>query len=197
MTENEKFIEIYRRFEVAVRKYVGCTVKDYEDILEQDPERQGKIRICRLIRNYIEHENSAFVFASYEMISFLEKETCLLDDAETPVKKKMIPIRYAIRDNDLIIVAADFLTKRNAPMVPIFGSKNNYAIGLVSQSDIVKCVAAGEFSKPKKVASILIPHRFGFFQSDTPMKTVSPLIASHQKIYLVLNEERDVVGWIV
>ena len=111
-SKNEKYMNLYRRFEAVLRKSGFQSVKDYESSLENNHFKQEQVKICRLIRNYIEHESATFVEATDNMISFLENETVSFDESELPVKKKMIPVKYAIRDTDLIVVAADFMTKR-------------------------------------------------------------------------------------
>jgi predicted transcriptional regulator len=196
MTRNNKFMEIYRRFDACLKRNGFDSVKVYEESLTNDQFKQGQVRICRMIRNYIEHENSDFVEASDNMISFLEKITMEIDENETPVKKKMIPIKYGIKDTDLILVAADFMIKRKAQLIPIF-DKTDYAIGAITQSDIVRCIAAGDFTKAKKVSAILTAPKFGFVKDWMTMKQVRPMLEGHDKIYLVLNDAKKVVGWIV
>ena len=198
MKKNTQYLEIYRRFEAAVRKQGYGSVKEYEESLTDESlaAKQGQIRMCRMIRNYIEHENAAFVEASDRMIAFLEEETTKMDESETPVRKKMIALKYATRETDLIVVAADFMGKRNAEVIPIF-DKNDFAIGVVGQSSIVKYIASGDFTKAKKVSAIVEPHKFGFIKEGTPMKQVHQLIGEHDKVYLVLNDSKKVVGWIV
>ena len=149
-----------------------------------------------MIRNYIEHESDSFVEASDNMIEFIEKETVALDESEIPVRKKMIPVKYAIRDTDLIVIAADFMAKRKLDLIPIF-DKNDFAVLALSNAHIVKLIASGDFSKAKKVTSAAEKAPFGFLKEHTPMKQVLPLIAEHNKIFLVLNDSKKVIGWIV
>lgn len=198
MKRNTQYLEAYRRFEAVVRKCGYGSVKEYEESLtnEEQSAQQGKLRMCRLIRNYIEHENGAFVEASDQMIAFIEAEATKLDESETPIKKKMIALKYAIKDTDLIVVAADFITKRNAAVVPVF-DKNDFAIGVVSQSGIVGYIASGDFTKAKKVTAILEQHKFGFINEHIPMRQVIPAIEKHDKVYLVLNDSKKVIGWII
>lgn len=192
---NNKYMDIYRRFEAAVRGKGFGSVKEYEESIE-DQFRQGQIRICRMIRNYIEHENADFVEASENMMVFLEKEAMELDEQETPVKKKMLSIRSAIRETDLLIIAADFLSKKKANIIPIF-DKNDFAIGAISNADIVKYIASGDFTKAKKVSAVLTAHKFGFINESTPMRQVRPLLEGHNRVYLILNDSKKVIGWIV
>ena len=196
MTKNIKYLEIYRRFESVLKadgKYF--TVKDYEDSLEKDKIKQNKIRMCRLIRNYIEHENHTFLEATDEMIAFLEKEMILIDESEVPVKKKMVPVKSAIRDTDLIVVAADYMTKKKYDTIPIF-DKTDFSVGVLTYESIVKYIASGDFSKAKKTAVIVAKHKFGFIKEDTSMKEVRKLLDG-KKVFLVLNDSKKVVGWII
>jgi predicted transcriptional regulator len=189
-------MELYRRFDASLKKVGFDSVKAYEESLTSDQYKQGQVRICRLIRNYIEHENADFVEASDAMISFLEKISSELDEEEVPVRKKMISVKYAIRESDLIVIASDFMTKRKATIIPIF-DKTDFAVGTLSQADIVKCIASGDFTKAKKVSTIQSQHKFGFVKDWMSMKQVRPLIEGHNKVYLVLNDAKKVVGWIV
>jgi predicted transcriptional regulator len=196
MNKNTKYMELYRRFESAVRNNGFGSVKEYEDSFNDNPFKQGQLRICRMIRNYIEHESSCFVEASDNMITFLEKETIALDENEIPVKKKMISLRNAIRDTDLIVVAADFMTKSQSTIIPIF-DKNDFAVGVLSNAEIVKYIASGDFTKAKKVSAVQASHKFGFIKEDAPMKQVRPMLDGHKKVYLILNDSKKVIGWIV
>lgn len=195
MNKNSKYIDLYNRFESAVKKSGFSSIKAYEESFADDQFKQEQIKICRLIRNYIEYESPSFVEASDNMMNFLEKEIMRLDEGDTPVKYKMIPIKYAIRDTDLIIVAADFMIKRKQSMIPVFNN-DDFAIGAIEYKDIVKLLASGDFTKAKKVAIIQNNHKFGFVNEMTPMKQVLKIVEDHKKIYLVLNDSKKVVGWI-
>lgn len=71
MSQNTKYMELYRKFESLVRANGFESVKSYEDGLS-DTQKQGKIRICRVIRNFIEHENPSFIEVSTNMIDFIQ-----------------------------------------------------------------------------------------------------------------------------
>ena len=196
MNRNAKYMELYRRLEGLVKTNGFASVRAYEESLSENHSKQEQIRICRMIRNYIEHESADFVEASDNMISFLEKELMELDENETPVRKKMIPVKNAIRDTDLLVIAADFMAKRKTHIIPIF-DKSDFAVGALSDSDIVRYIASGDFTKAKKVSVVQAAHKFGFINESAPMRQVRPLLEGHKKVYLVLNDAKKVVGWIV
>lgn len=117
MTKNtEKFLETYKKLETTLRKAEQFnSVFEYENSLT-DPEIVEKLKLCRLTRNYIVHnENSVdFVAPTSEMISFLakqcewaQKRVKTLEDACTIVNtikaSKPITIRMVLKnlnDND-------------------------------------------------------------------------------------------------
>lgn len=189
-------MSIYRRFEMTLKQNGFQSVKDYESSLDGNHYKQEQVRICRTIRNYIEHENQSFVEATDNMISFIESEIVSMDNNQIPVKKKMISVKNAIRETDLIVVAADFMTKKNESLIPVFDS-NDFAVGAICYHDIVKLIASGDFTKARKVSLIQTQHKFGFVKDWTPMNQLVPLLEGHKKIYLVLNDSKKVVGWIV
>ena len=197
MTQNTKYLESYRRMEAAIKASGKFgSVKEYEDSLEPNGELQNKVRMCRMMRNYMEHENMVFLEATNQMIEFVEKIAIEFDEGNTPVKKKMISIKNAIKDTDLIVVAADYMTKKKMDMIPIF-DKTDFSIGVLTYENIVKCIAAGDYTKSKKVSTIVVKHKFGFINENTPMSQVAPVIEKHDKVYLVLNDKKSVVGWII
>ena len=195
MKNNEKFMSLYRRFEAILKSKGFQSVKDYENSLESDHCKQEQIKICRLIRNFIEHESQSFVEASDNMLLFIEKEISAFDESEIPVKRKMISTKFAIRESDLIVVAADFMLKRKQSIIPVF-NQDDYATGVISYEDIVKMIAAGDFTKAKKVTAAQSTYKFGFVKEDTPMRVVQTMIKENPKVYLVLNDSKKVVGWI-
>lgn len=79
MTETEKFLEQYKRFESALRDTnTADTVLDYENSLQTDPvnsDTYDKLKTCRIIRNYIQHHpDGAKMFpASSQMTEFIKK----------------------------------------------------------------------------------------------------------------------------
>ena len=197
MSKNTKYLDLYRRMESAIKssgKY--NSVKEYEDSLETNSEKQNKLRMCRMMRNYMEHENITFVEASDAMIEFVEKLSIDFDEENIPVKKKMFNVKNSIQETDLIVVAADYMTKKKLDTIPIF-NKDDFSIGVITYESIVKYLAAGDFTKAKKVSAVLSKHQFGFVNENAPMSQVRPLLSEHKKVYLVLNDSKKVVGWII
>lgn len=193
---NDTFLDLYRRFEASVRNKYNCSVKEYEDTLQDTPDKQDKIRMIRMIRNYLSHNDMKFVEASPEMISLLQKELILLDDGEVPVSKKMFSVKSSPIETSLLTTTCDWLSKKKLTMCPVFNEKD-FAVGVVSQNDIIRFVASGNFNKTKKTSVVVSKYKFKFLSDSTPMKNVIPLIEQHNQIYLILNKSNNVIGWIV
>ena len=194
--KNETFLDVYKKFEVAIRGKYNCTIKEYEDSLTDDGCRQEKIRIARLIRNYLSHQDMKFVEATQDMINFIQEELILIDENEMPVKKKMFSVRTTPKENELLTTTCDWMSKKKISATPIFNDKD-FAIGVLTQNDIVKFIASGNFNKTKKTGVVVTPYKFKFLSETTPMKTVYPMIEKHDQIYLILSQSNKVIGWIL
>lgn len=194
--KNETFLDIYKKFESAVRVTRGCTVKEYEDTFDNDPTKQEKIRISRMMRNYLSHQDMKFIEVTQDMIDFIQNELIQLDEGELPVKKKMISTRITPKETELLTTTCDWMSKKKIAATPIFNEKD-FAVGVITQNDIVKFVASGNFNKTKKTSVIVSPYKFKFLSETTPMKTVYPMIEKHDQIYLILSQANKVIGWIL
>lgn len=192
---NDTFLDIYKKFELAVRNTYNCTIKEYEDTIT-DNIKQEKIRISRLIRNYLSHQDMKFIEVTQEMIDFIQKELIALDEGEIPVCKKMFSIKNSPKENDLLTTTCNWMSKKKINASPVFNEKD-FATGVVTQNEILKLVASGNFNKTKKTLIVTASYKFKFLSDTTPMKKVLPLIEAHNQIYLILNQSNKVVGWIL
>lgn len=193
---NDTFLDVYKKFEFAVRNVYNCTVKEYEDMLVNESSRQEKIRMSRLTRNYLSHQDMKFVEATQDMVDFIQEELIKLDEGELPVKKKMISVRVTPKETELLTTTCDWMSKKKIVATPIFNDKD-FAVGVLTQNDIVKFIASGNFNKTKKTNVIVSPYKFKFLSETTPMKTVYPMIEKHDQIYLILSQANKVIGWIL
>ena len=193
---NETFLDVYKKFEAAIRTIYNCTVKEYEDSLCNDSLKQEKIRMSRMMMNYLSHQDMKFVEATQDMVDFIQEELIKLDEGELPVKKKMISIRTTPKETELLTTTCDWMSKKKVIATPVFNEKD-FAVGVVTQNDIVKFVASGNFNKTKKTNVIVTAYKFKFLSETMPMKTVYPLIEKHDQIYLILSQANKVIGWIL
>ena len=193
MNKNTKYMELYRKFKSLIRTAGYESVKAYEDSLSEDSKKQGKVRMCRVIRNYIEHEDQAFVEATPEMINFIQGEIYLIDEQELPVKKKMM--KTFIAENDPIMVAAAFMEKHKLSIIPVMNDKG-FVSSAISAMSIMKIIASGDYSKTKKVNAIQSKYKFSFINENDSIKSIRPYL-NGTRIYLVLNDNKKIVGWLI
>ena len=87
-----KFLETYKKLEAEIRLLnPNDTVYDYENrLLESDPAKAEKLKVCRINRNFIQHnaDGSEFMrLVSDKWISFLEQEANAIHSKNDLVKK--------------------------------------------------------------------------------------------------------------
>ena len=87
---NIKFLESYRNLENELR-YDNLSVLDYENSLK-DSNKQEKLKLCRITRNYLSHQDTCFVEASKEMINFVDSLTTEIRLKSSIAKDEMASI---------------------------------------------------------------------------------------------------------
>lgn len=68
MTYNDKFLEAYKQLEAEL-KYDSKTVLDYENSLQGTEQEQ--LKVCRIMRNYMSHNDMSFLETSANQVKFL------------------------------------------------------------------------------------------------------------------------------
>ena len=92
MNKTEQFLTLYREYETLVRD-VGQDPKDLE---ERMPDAEAnRMRMCRLFRNYMSHQNDAgFLEPTEKMMGYLSRKVLDLklagDVAKKHLKKKLV-----------------------------------------------------------------------------------------------------------
>lgn len=92
MTVQERYLTVYKAYENALRD-AGKDPRQVETDLEtSDPARAARLRMCRLFRNYMSHENDpGFLAPSDKMSEFLARETYDLKVRDDSVKQHSKP----------------------------------------------------------------------------------------------------------
>lgn len=138
--KNEKFLENYVRLETVLRKEDKAVI-DYEATL--DPERSEKLKVCRIMRNYVRHheDGNKFLVFSDEQDKFIDvliNEISLKYDS---VKSKTKKVKTLELSNTLQ-EAALLLTGSKVGYVPVLGKKGEI-VGTVDNKLIVTAIANG------------------------------------------------------
>lgn len=83
---NEKFLDAFRALDTEL-KSDGKTVLDYENTLEST--EQERLKVCRIMRNYMSHNDTTFLEATNEQITFLNEQVTYLRSLAHTVKDEM------------------------------------------------------------------------------------------------------------
>lgn len=166
----QKFLKLYKDYEQACRTVAGMDPKELEDSLPE--ATAGRLRMCRLFRNYLSHSNDpGFLEPTGKMYRFLEDQVLKLrlkgDVAKKHLKK---PDRSIVRDGDKIQDALlRVLPLRRELVAGIHDGK----IVVYRLYDMVQASLAGP--KSARMSSVKPTSvRPGFARPDTPMEEIDP-----------------------
>jgi hypothetical protein len=135
MPARDDFITAYKRLEEELKVRKRMDVFSYEKTLE--PYERKKLQLCRLIRNFLQHENEEFVEPTAQMAVFLN----ILSDALSGTKRgKSVEEKYEkvkpVSEDDVLKAAASRVSSQN-PEVVVVGSDGRVR-GLFTKEQIRK-----------------------------------------------------------
>lgn len=154
MSKNtEKFLEAYKKLETMLRKTEQYNnVFEYESILT-DPETVEKLKLCRLIRNYIVHnENGAdFVVPTNEMISFITKQCQEVQKLVKTVGAICTPVTSIKSDSPMTIrMVLKKINDKNLNFYPVADEKTEKMIGVIDFENIVSAIQHADYKLTAK-----------------------------------------------
>ena len=72
MTPNDRFLEAYKGLETEL-KANGLVPLDFENKMSEGTDKE-RLKVCRIMRNYISHNDVNFLCATLDQIKFIEVE---------------------------------------------------------------------------------------------------------------------------
>lgn len=164
-----KFLETYKKLEAELRLLnPNDTVYDYENRLtESDPAKAEKLKVCRINRNFIQHnaDGDKFVGAiSDKWISFLEQESNAIHTKNDLVKKHIYKAT-SINEKTSINDAIEIVVKSKIDVVPVVDKSNTF-IGVITPQQILIAYKKAS-SVRRKILEFL------------PIKTIEKTIADY------------------
>jgi hypothetical protein len=98
MKNTDKLLSLYKEYETILRdKSLDC--KEAEDAA--DDLTGARLRMCRLFRNYLSHQNDpGFLDVSDTMVKFIEGKVTEFKMAEDVLKKHLKPISATCTEKD-------------------------------------------------------------------------------------------------
>lgn len=174
-------------------------VKEYEDILSSDDSQ--KLRLCRNLRNYIQHNNGADNFISIHpnMVSFLEEINDRINCMNGIVKDKMKTIAKSpiTRDTDKINDVTLLFLKKKIKQTIVLDKNNNY-IGLISIDEILSVIGNNKSTKTTKVKDVMNTNRKDMDYFVQIAKETTPLTEiDKDKIIIVVDKANKIKGTII
>ena len=177
--DNEKFLDAFRALDSELKDQ-GSTVLEYENSLKDGSVEKEKLKVCRIMRNYMSHNDTTFLTASNEQIKFLDTQTEEVLKKAHLVKnemKRVKTLKAAAHIKDVIAALDKF------PVCPI---ETKAGIYLVDKDILVHQLAGGA----KKIA---VPAKLPKYKTTTKMTKIEDLT---EGTYIVI--EKDVyIGIII
>lgn len=168
-----KFIQQYNDFEKIIsasNAVQARTVLEFEESLTlKDAEANQKLKVCRIVRNYIQHNDVNFVEPSKEMIDFianLSDYVRSLEMSANDVLKKLTPLTLS----DTITDAAKKLSRNK--LMPVV-DKKKVCVGIVTDETIRAAVSKGTrpSSKLSNIESLI--KSATIISKDIPVKNIT------------------------
>lgn len=173
ITEKQKkmcdaFLEGYRALEKIAFDVENCSVYELEAKLGQESEESGRLRMCRMMRNFLAHNDNldAFVLPTPAMIAFLAKET----EKEKRKKKTAGEVSRRIRpvhESDPLQEAVGRLAR--LPFVPVT-DECGMLVGIITPESVCAVYAQSSLNARTKAGTAVakcVP-----VSADTPAENV-------------------------
>lgn len=156
------FFAAYRGLETTLRcLQPNATVFDYENKLltsgnSNDAARGDKLKVCRILRNYAQHnaDGPAFVAASPAMIQFLDSESERLSEALDTVRKHRVMPSNIITAKTKISEASELFAKTGSECLPYAEAADKPISAILHRDDLIAAIAAGARLSAKFYASL-------------------------------------------
>lgn len=174
---NDKFLDSFRALDTEL-KSDGTTVLDYENSL--DTLDQEKMKVCRIMRNYMAHNDTNFITASNEQVKFLNSQVESVRRKAHTVKDEMKRIKPLKATEPIKNILTQIV---KYPIVPL---ETKLGIYLVDKDILLKQLAAGN----KKID---IPARLPKYNTVDKLERVENLSAG---TYIVTDKD-NYVGLVI
>ena len=191
----EKFLEKYKKLEAAIAeasmipgvKGSPGSVYELEDMLENE-ENKNRLRVCRIMRNYMQHNAPEFVAITDGQLDFLDRMTETVTGRKRLVKDNMKRIQKPLTINDSIQTGLEYLAKRSRDWMPVV-DKDGYVQGIVTYKVLGTALAQGLTLRTKIVKAGLSKE----YESVSPDDELSKI---DKDIIYVVESGKKLIGII-
>lgn len=194
MKQHDEFIEKYKELE----KLLDVSVREFEESLSEEDSQ--KMRLCRLLRNYIQHnaDYEKIISISPGLQSYLDIVVTNLHRKNGVLKEHMISAtKYGfINEADSILDTASLLAKKKRYSSVVL-NKNGEYIGVINKSIISDCVGGCNVTRATKISKIinlLEKPPVSIINQMSSMDEVNKIIEENNSIILAINNSNKIVG---
>ena len=181
MNITDKYLEAYKELESEL-KYNGQGVLDYENSLSGT--EQEKLKVCRIMRNYMSHNDTSFLTPSEEQIKFLNGITTAIRMKAHCVKDEMKKVAL-VKETEQLKNMLPMIDKY--PLVPIATKVGVY---LLDKDTFVHLLAKGE----KKA---VIPARLPKYKYVSKTERIENLSRGTYIVTTTGHDDGDYVGLLI
>ena len=135
---NDKFLDVFKELETELRSILGQSVLDYENSLSDGSDKE-KLKICRISRNYLSHQDKKFITASEEMINFISELALTIRRKGNIVANELIK-QKTVKSTEYLKNVLPLLVKNNVPVIDNTGK----VIYIISDKDYLIWLNKGE-----------------------------------------------------
>ena len=204
----EMFLEEYKTFERAVCSAEHLSnlpwVSEIDSIdsvfsLEKyisNEDVRDKIKVCRMLRNYIQHHPDAASFLSVtaEETAFLKEKTEEVLSLDGMAKDVMVRCGIALTDKNTLFDFASAMSAKDLSVYPYHRDKKG-GFSVLTQKDLVRAFGNGKTPKQKIETAVEEKEkvRIGFAFQNTPVASLPDT-----EVVIVLTQTKDkAIGVIV
>lgn len=193
MKQHDAFIDKYKEME----KLLPITVREYEDSLPE--EEAQKMRLCRLMRNYIQHnaDYEKMILIAPGMQAYIDSVVDGLHRQNGILKEHMTSAaKYGfMSESDTIVDCAVMMSKKKRRNNIVL-DKNGEYLGVITKDIISDCfgnMGITKITKISKISDFLINAPICKMNQTTPMDIVNSKKDS-EEIILAVNTANKIVG---
>ena len=164
-----EYLDKYKKLEELLRQSQESPDSIFELETNYNNSKEAeKLKLCRLVRNYLQHNTDDFIEPSEEMIKFLDSEVNAIESKFLRVKDQYT--RAKAISEDLTFKEAILLlnTKNFLPVV----SKDNLVIGTFNDTVIRKSIKNNKLNNKIKTNKDLLDEVLPFVSMNDNIKDI-------------------------
>ena len=146
---NDKFLDAFKELETELRG-LGMSVLDYENNLADGTDKE-RLKLCRIIRNYLSHQDKKFVVASEEMIKFISDLALEIRRKGNVVSNELIR-QKTVKYTEYLKNVLPLIVKSSVPVV----DKNDQVVYIITTDEYLKWLNKGikKIELPKRLPKL-------------------------------------------